>query len=124
MIILLVAAYFLDNWSYALKHSFKPVILYLWLMPIMSVLLAMGFLILFWFVICQGKRNLVIYILFATAGICMMMISTLAYTFAWVKYIPLFMDWSGYGRWFFFATSAMLAAIGIIGILLPKQISD
>ena len=122
MIILLIAAYFFDNWSYALKHgSFESVKLYLWLIPILSLLLATGFLVLFWFVVCQGKRSFVICILFAAVGISMMMVPTLAYTFGWARYLPLFMEWPGYGRWFFLAASAILAAIGVLGILLPKQ---
>jgi len=83
----------------------------------------MGFLILFWFVLCKEKRNFVFSVLLAGVGICMMMITTLAYTFGGVRFIPLFMDWSS-DRGFFFAASVMLAAIGVLGILLPKQRLD
>ena len=125
MIILLAAAYFSDNLVYELRRIFLPnthqLLLYLWLVPILSLVLAICLLILFQFTVFQEKRNILISVLFIVVGICSTFYTTLHYGLGWGPSIPLFMNWAGYGRLFFFVTSTLVTAIGVLSLVLPKQ---
>ena len=128
MIILLVAAYFFDN-LVDVRHNpnpsgnfyFKLVSLRMWLIPIWFFVLAICLLFLFWFVIYQGKRNFIISMLFMVVGICILFLPPLSYSGWWSIPFPAFMNWLGYDRRFLLSTSALVAAIGGVGLVFPRQ---
>lgn len=127
MIILLVAAYFFDN-LFDVQHNLnrgnvylKLVSLRMWLVPIWSLVLAICLLLLFWFVIYRGKRNVAISVLFIAVGICILFLPPLIYSGWWFVPFPPFINWLGYPRWFLLGTSAFVAAIGLLGLVFPRQ---
>jgi len=127
--ILLIAAYFFDNLVQALRrHSnlsgdvyFQRVLFSMWFIPILFLILAIGSLLLFWFVVCQGKRNTAILILFIVIGVCILFIPPLSYSRWWHISIPYFLNWPGKDGWFLPCISAFIVAIGIMGMAFPKE---
>ncbi len=128
MIILLAAAYFFDN-LFDVRHNpnpsgnvyFKLVSLRMWFIPIWFLVLAICLLLLFWFVIYQGKHNIVISVLFIVVGICILFLPPLRYSGWWSLPFPPFMNWLGYDRRFLLSASALVAAIGLLGLVFPRQ---
>ncbi|SRR6266498_1871098 len=129
MIILLIAAYFFDNRIHALRrHSnlngdvyFKRVLLSMWFAPILFLALAICLLLLFWFVVYQGKRNVVILVFFIAIGIGILFIPPLSYSGWWPISVPYFLNWPGNDGWFLLGTSTFVVAIGVMGLVLPKE---
>ncbi len=129
MAVLVVAAYFFDNLVHALRrHSnldgevyFQHVLLSMWLIPLLFLVLAIGLLFLFWFVVSQAKRNTAILILFIAIGLGILFIPPLSYSRWWPAPIPYFLNWPGNDGWFLPSTSAFVAVIGLMGIVFPKE---
>jgi MFS family permease len=129
MIILLLAAYFFDNLVHALRrHSnlsadvyFQRVLLSMWFIPILFLVLAIGSLLLFWFVVREGHRKITILALFIAIGLCILFIPPLSYSRWWPVSIPYFLNWPDKDEWFLPGISAFIVAIGIMGILFPKE---
>ncbi len=129
MAILLVAAYFFDNWIHGLRrHSnlngdvyFQRVLLSMWFIPILFLVLAICLLLLFWFVVHQGERDIAILVFFIAIGIGILFIPPLRYSRWWPAPIPYFLDWPGNDRWFLPGTSAFVTVIGVMGIVFPKE---
>jgi len=128
MIILLAAAYFFDN-LFDVRHNanpsgnfyFKLVSLRMWFIPIWFLVLGICLLLLFWFVIYQGKRNIAISMFFIVVGICILFLPPLIYSGWWSAPLPPFMNWLGRDRWFLLSTSAFVTAIGLLGLVFPRH---
>jgi hypothetical protein len=128
MIILLVVAYFFDS-LVDVRHNPNPsgnvylklVSLRMWFIPLWFLVLAICLLLLFWFVIYHGKRNIVISVFFIAVGSCILFLPPLSYS-GWLSVpFPPFMNWLGRDRWFLLSTSAFVAAIGFLGLIFPRQ---
>ncbi len=121
MIILLAAAYFLENLIDTLRlgpmMAQGPRLLYLISVPIAFLVLAMVLLLLFRFAFGQEKRNRFISVFFIVVGIGLAFYPTFHYGLGWGPRVPLFMDWVGYKRPFFLTASIFVSAIGVLSLV-------
>lgn len=120
MFALLIAANFFDKGSEWLKEIAETTLesqyfqLRLWFVPVAILLFAIGWLVLFRFM--MKHKNKASAVLFLATGICILFYPSIGMTFYITQKIGISVNY--FGNSMLFYSSAIVAAIGIIGLLI------
>jgi hypothetical protein len=123
MFTLLIAAYYFSGWLELLKENavttFERHYFYLrlWSVPVTALLFAVCLLVLFRFLIKQNNK--VTAILFLIVGICVVFYPSVTVSLGILSKSGIPVDY--FGDTVFFYSSAFVAAMGLIGTLIPAE---
>jgi hypothetical protein len=123
MFALLVANAFFDHWQESLKKGFgetfeiKFTNQRLWSIPVAAFLVAICILILFRFLIKHNNKYTAI--LFLVVGLCVLFYPTLSITFRVISILKISVNC--FADSVVFYTGALVAAMGLIGIMAPSE---
>jgi len=117
---LLIAAHYFDIWQDWLKENAASTFelqyyfqIRLWSVPVLTFLVAVGWLVVFRFMIAQ--KNKIIAALFLGMGICILFYPPIGMTFYITSKVGISMNYFGDSMLFY--SGALVAAMGLMGLL-------